>query len=177
MKKATEIADFALKILSCLAIIGAGVWALWVFWLGGSTDWQDNITLETQVLPYHDDLRLLVVHAKSKNPRSATFELNDSKKDSYELRVRKLSADAKVGTVFHGDDGDLIAKIDLLKLAGGNYEFLPSAEMEDVQTIVLQAGSTVSVTAEMKIHTGTRDKNGEPDIDENSTSAIVHIEP
>ncbi|SED35176.1 hypothetical protein SAMN02787142_3020 [Burkholderia sp. WP9] len=37
---------------------------------------QDNITLETQVLPYHDDLRLLVAHAKSKNPRNATFELD-----------------------------------------------------------------------------------------------------
>ncbi|MGF6723796.1 hypothetical protein P3T43_003151 [Paraburkholderia sp. GAS41] len=177
MKKLTEFADVALKLLSCLAIIGAGVWALWVFWLGGSTDWQDNITLETQVLPYHDDLRLLVVHVKSRNPRSATFELDDSKKDSFELRVRKLSSDAKVGTVFHEDEGDLIAKVDLLKLAGGDYEFLPSAEMDDMQTIVLPAGSTVSVIAEMKIHTGTRDKNGEPDIDANSTSAIVHIEP
>lgn len=177
MRKITEFADLALKVLSCLAIIGAGVWALWVFWLGGSTDWQNNITLETQVLPYHDDLRLLVVHVKSKNPRSATFELDASKKDSYELRVRKLAADAKAGTVFHEDEGDLIASADLLKLAGGDYEFLPGAEMDDMQTIVLPASSTVSVIAEMKIHTGTRDKNGEPDVDENATSAIVHIEP
>lgn len=177
MKKVTEFADLAVKILSCLAIIGAGVWALWVFWLGGSTDWQNNITLETQVLPYHDDLRLLVVHVKSKNPRSASFELDDSKKDSFELRVRKLPGAAKVGTVLHEDEGDLIARIDLLKLAGGDYEFLPSAEMDDMQVIVLSAGSTVSVIAEMKVHTGTRDKNGQPDFDENATSAIVHIEP
>ncbi|MBC8732610.1 hypothetical protein [Paraburkholderia sp. UCT2] len=177
MKRATEIADLALKVLSCLAIIGAGGWAAWVFWLGGSTDWQDNITLETEVLPYHDDLRLLVIHAKSKNPRNATFELDSTQHDSYQMRVRKLASDAKAGTVFHEDDGDVIASIDLLKLAGDNYEFLPGAEMDDMQTIVLPLGTTVQVIAEMKIHTGARDAHGQPDMDENATSTVVHIAP
>ncbi|OJA61088.1 hypothetical protein [Burkholderia ubonensis] len=177
MKRATEIADLVLKVLSCFAIIGAAGWAVWVFWLGGSTDWQDNITLDTQVLPYHDDLRLLVIHAKSKNPRNATFELDSTKHDSYQMRVRKLASDAKAGTVFHEDDGDLIANIDLLKLAGDNYEFLPGAEMDDMQTIVLPLGTTVQVIAEMKIHTGTRDARGQPNIDENAASTVVHIAP
>ncbi|MFL9961344.1 hypothetical protein PQR02_09570 [Paraburkholderia sediminicola] len=162
MKRIAEIADLALKVLSCVAIVCAGIWALYTFRLGGSTDWQDNITLETQVLPYHDDLRLLVVHVKSKNPRNATFELDSTQHDSYQLRVRKLATDAKAGTVFHEDEGDLIASIDLLKLAGDNYEFLPSAEMDDMQTIVLPVGSTVQVIAEMKIHTGTTDNTVSP---------------
>lgn len=109
------------------------------------------------MLPNHVELRLLVVHVTSKNPRSATLELDAGKKDSYQLRVHKLSADAKIRTVFHEDEGDLIAMIDLLKLTSGGYEFLPSAEM--------------------RIHTGDRNKNGEADVDENSTSAIEHIEP
>ncbi|CAD6533052.1 hypothetical protein ACFQ3P_14450 [Paraburkholderia sabiae] len=177
MKRAIEIADFALKVLSCLAIIGAAGWAVWVFWLGGSTDWQDNITLETEVLPYHDDLRLLVIHAKSKNPRNATFELNSTKHDSYQMRVRKLASDAKAGTVFHEDQGDVIASIDLLKLAGDDYEFLPGAEMDDMQTIVLPLGTTVQVIAEMKVHTGARNTHGQPDVDENATSTVVHVAP
>ena len=177
MKRTIEIADLALKVLSCLAVIGAGAWAVWVFWLSGSTDWQNNITLETQVLPYHDDLRLLVVHVKSKNPRTSTFVLESNQHDSFDLRVRKLAADAKAGTVFHEDEGELIASADLLKLAGDSYEFLPNAEMDDMQTIVLPVGTTVSVIAEMKIHTGTRDKRGEPDIDENATSTVVRVEP
>ncbi|VWD37270.1 hypothetical protein BLA17378_07777 [Burkholderia aenigmatica] len=177
MKKITEIADFTFKVLSCLAIIGAGGWAVWGFWLGGWTDWQDNITLETQVLPYRDDLRLLVVHAKSKNPRNATFELDSMKHDSYQMRVRKLPSDAKAGAVFHEDEGELIADIDLLKLAGDSYEFLPSAEMDDMQTIVVPAGTTVQVIAEMQIHTGGRDKHGQPDIDKNATSTVIHIGP
>ncbi|CAJ7135471.1 Uncharacterised protein [Burkholderia pseudomallei] len=177
MKRATEIADLALKVLSCLAIIGTAGWAVWVFWLGGSTDWQDNITIETEVLPYRDDLRLLVIHAKSKNPRNTTFELDSMKHDSYQMRVRKLASDAKAGTVFNEDDGDVIASIDLLKLAGDNYEFLPGAEMDDMQAIVLPLGTTVQVIAEMKIHTGVRDAHGQPDIDENTTSTVVHIAP
>jgi len=177
MKRASEIAELLLKTLSCVAIIGGGVWALWGFWLGGSTDWQDNISLETQVLPYRDNLRLLVVHVKSKNPRNTTFELDSNLHDSYQLRVRRLAGDGKVGTVFHEDEGDLIASADLLKLAGDNYKFLPNAEMDDMQTIVLPVGSTVSLTAEMQIHTNTNDNHGNPDTDSNSTSAVVRIEP
>jgi len=177
MKKAIEIADLTLKILSCAAIVGAGCWALWVFWLSGSTDWQANVTLETQVLPYHDNLRLLVVHAKAKNPRNTTFELVSKEHDSYWLRVRKVPADAKAGTVFHEDEGDMIADIDLLKLAGDNYEFLPNAEMDDMQTIVVSVGTTVSIIAEMQIHTGALDAHGQPDTDSNAASALVRVEP
>jgi hypothetical protein len=74
-------------------------------------------------------------------------------------------------------EGDLIADIDLLKLAGDNYEFLPNAEMDDMQTVVVPVGTTVSIIAEMKIHTGTHDERGQPDTDTNATSALVRIAP
>jgi hypothetical protein len=45
-------------------VIGAGASAVWLFILGGSTGWQANITIDTQALPYHDGLRLLVVHGE-----------------------------------------------------------------------------------------------------------------
>lgn len=72
MIKITELADVSLKVLSCTAILGAGGWAVWNFWLAGSTDWQSNLAIETQVLPYSGDKRLLVVHVKTKNPRTST---------------------------------------------------------------------------------------------------------
>ncbi|WP_118181408.1 hypothetical protein [Paraburkholderia phosphatilytica] len=177
MKRAIEISDLALKTLSCIAILCAGGWALWVFWLGGATDWQANIAVDTQVLPYRDDLRLLVVHVKAKNPRSTSFDLDSTQHDSYTLRVRKIATDGKAGTVFHEDEGDLIASIDLLKLASGNYEFLPGAEMDDMQTIVLPAGSTITLTADMELHTGSVDEHGNPDTDSNGASTVVRIEP
>lgn len=177
MKRTIEVADLVLKILSCVAILGAGGWALYTFWLGGANNWQSNVTIETQVLPYRDDLRLLVVHVKAKNPRTATFELESRLHDSYALRVRKIADAAKVGAVFYEDTGDVLADIDLLAHVGGDYEFVPGAEMDDMETIVLPVGTTVSLKADMQMHNGTLDKRGNPDTDTNGASAVVRIAP
>ncbi|KWB49159.1 hypothetical protein WL35_07935 [Burkholderia ubonensis] len=174
MKK-IEIADFVIRLLTLLAVVCGGLWAWYLYVESGATDWQNNITIKTEVLPYHDDLRLLVVHVQSKNPRPTKFELENSKHDSFELRVHTLPAGATVGKVFDEDEGDLLAHADLLKSAGGDYVFLPQAEMHDMRAIVVKANTWVSVIADMKIHTGTRNVHGQPDIDENSTSAVVYI--
>jgi hypothetical protein len=177
MQRATEITDLFLKVLSCLAIVAGGLWAFFQFDIGGATDWQCNVSIETQVLPYSDDTRLLVVHVKSKNPRNATFELFSKDHDSFLLRVRKIDPRSKVGTVFPEDKGNLIATVDLLAHAGGDYQFVPGAEMDDMQAIVVPVGTTVSLTAEMGMHTGSVDEHGKPDTDTNGASALVSIEP
>ncbi|MGF6814006.1 hypothetical protein OKW33_000812 [Paraburkholderia atlantica] len=177
MKSATEIADLCLKVLSCLAILVAGAWGLWVFWVGGADEWQCNVAIETQVLPYSDDMRLLVVHVKSKNPRNTTFELIDKDHDSFVLRVRKLAPNAKAGTVFPENEGELLATVDILARLGGDYEFVPGAEMDDMQAIVVPVGTIVSLAADMEMHTGTLDRHGKPETDTNGVSAVVHVGP
>lgn len=69
LKQATEIADLVLKICSILALIVGGVWAYYQFNLSGAGDWAITLNISTKVLPYHDNLSLLVVHVKTKNPR------------------------------------------------------------------------------------------------------------
>jgi len=64
LEKSIEVADLTLKILSCFAVIGAGRIGGLDIHLGGSTGWQANITIDTQALPYRDELRLLVVHGE-----------------------------------------------------------------------------------------------------------------
>lgn len=93
------------------------------------------------------------------------------------LRVRKIAPDAWAGTVFPEDQGNLIATVDLLARAGGDYEFLPGAEMDDMQAIVVPVGTTVSLTAEMEMHTGTMDEHGKPETDTNGASTVVHVGP
>jgi hypothetical protein len=178
MKKAIEIADLALKVLSCLAIIAGGVWAYYQFDIGGSTNWQNNLTLDTQVLPYHGDLRLLVVHVKSKNPRSVEFDLVKKDGDSFVLRVQRMSDDAQADTILEPDRRNVIVPdIDLMARTGGEYDFAPNAEMDDMRTIVLKVGSTVVLTADMETNNGTLDEHGKPDHDFISASAVVHIAP
>lgn len=127
------------------------------------------------MLPYHDNLRLLVVHVESKNPRPNKFELRSDHHDSFELRVRRLSPNATEGKVFKEDEGDLIARADLLALADGDYEFLPAAEMDDMQVVVVKEDTWVSIFADMKINNSPPDAKGKPDYDENAVSAVVYI--
>jgi hypothetical protein len=169
VKRATEIADLSLKILSCLAIIGAGGWALWIFGLSGSRDWQLNLTMDANVLPYQDNLCLVVVHVHVRNPRPVTFQLDSKAHDTYELRVRQIGAGKAANAVIDEDTGTVLAKADLMAGAGNLYEFLPGAEMDDMRIFVLPAGSTVAITAEVKQH------KGEPDEDSNSVSTVVHV--
>lgn len=179
MKTQFEKADFLLRLLTFIALVVGGTWALHLYRLSGSDDWGINISLETKVLPYHDKLRLLVVHVKSKNPRNVNVELLSKLGDSYTLRVRRLPPDAKDGTVFEEDQGNLnlISKIDLMKSAEGDYEILPGAEMDDMRVFVLPIGTTVSLYADMERHNGEVDKNGKPDTDFEGASTVVHIEP
>lgn len=174
MKKAIDIADLIVKCLSSLAIIVGGYWAYYQFDLGGAKGWEDNMSIQTQVMPYHDNLRLLVVHVKSKNPRNVKFELN--KPDgSFELLVHKIPDELKSGAVTLEDEGEVLAKVNLLPEDG--YEFLPNAEYDDMATIVLPVGITVSLTANMGIVNGTLTKDRKPDFDFVSASTVVRVEP
>jgi hypothetical protein len=177
MKASFEKADFILRVLTFVALIAGGGWAIYQYELAGATDWTNNVTLDTKVLPYRDDLRLLVVHVRSKNPRNYEFRLRSKDGDSFELRFHRIATDKKEKTVIDEDEGELLAKIDLMRNTGGEYLLLPGAEMDDMRTLVVPAGSIVSMTAEMQIHDGTTDKHGKPDVDFISASTVVRVEP
>lgn len=176
MKISIEKADFVLRLLTFLALVVGGLWAMYQYKLAGSDGWTNNVRLETKVLPYHDNLRLLVVHVRSKNPRNYAFELDSKQGDSFKLRFRKLAADMKEKTVIDEDSGDLIHEGDLLKEIGGEYWFAPGAEMDDMRAIVLPAGTIVMLTAEMQVHNGTLDAHAKSDVDFISASTVARIE-
>ncbi len=176
MRFSIEKADFALRLLTFFTILAGGGWAIYQYQIAGATDWADNITIETKVLPYHDNLRLLVIHVKSKNPRNYEFDLDANDGDSYELRIRKVAMDAKAETIIGEDQGELIQKVDILKESGGAYEFLSDLEMDDMRSIVLPVNSIVQLTAEMHIHTGETGDDGKPDTDFVSASTVVRVE-
>ena len=174
-----EKIELALKILTFIALVSGGLWAFYLYHQAGADEWQNNVTLETKVLPYHDDLRLLVVHVISKNPRSSKFTLDVKHGDIFKLRIQKIPMDSKAGTVIseNEDEANLIETIDLLGNDSGEYELLPNAELDDMNSIVLPVHTMVQVTAEMEIPNGDIDKDGKPDTDYISRSTAVRIEP
>jgi len=167
-----QAADVTLKIFSCAAIIATGIWAYYQFDLKGADDWVVNITIATEILPYEENLRLLVVHIKTKNPTSATLNV-EKDKGSFDLIVHKLPRGLKVGTALDEMAGDEIAKVHLLE---DDMEMLPNAEFDTTETIVVPAGATLSVTATLENMNGTLTKEGKPDHDFVSASTVVHLE-
>jgi hypothetical protein len=142
----TPIVELILKLASIVAIGVAGYWAWYQFDLGGNNGWMVNLSMTTEVLPYKGDLRLLVVHVRSKNPRNSTIEFIQGEHDSYDLTVRKLP-EVKAGKEMNIDKGELITKIDFMPTDALSYMFLPNAEFDDMATIVLPVGSVVSLSA------------------------------
>ncbi len=173
MKNAASVLDLVQKALTCVAFVVGGLWAYFQFHIGGDDNWMNNLSLQTEVLPYKGDLRLLVVHIKSKNPRPVKFELNKPN-DSFTLTVRELPFDLKSGNAISGDAGKIIGKpIDLLAVTG--EDLMPNAEFDDMTGIILPACALVSLTADMEIGNGTKDKTGKPDRDTVSAATIVRV--
>lgn len=164
-----DIADFCLKTLSATAILIGGCWAIYKYMVGGSASWMNNISLDTEVLPYRDNLRLLVIHVRSTNPRTSKFEF-DEQNATFKLDIRQIPGDRDARTIFDEEGGQSIASIDLLQGTGG-YEMLPGAAMDDMRTMVLPVGTTVSMTAELRIRRWWQREG-----DFISTSSVVLIE-
>lgn len=159
-----SIADPISKWAATLAVVGAGAWAYYQFILGGATDWAINLSLSTEIVRYHDDLALLVVHVRAKNPRTGEVTLAPGV-DKYELRVRKMPQDRPSGTVMAPEHGvELVPVINMLPKDG--YTFAPGADFDDVTSIVVPFGTVVALTADM-------DYAG----DYVSTSQIVLVQP
>lgn len=140
--------DLILKWLQIAAILVAGAWAYYQFFLSGSNDWMINLELVTEVIPYGKDMRLMVVHVKSKNSRNT--ELSFDKHDGeFVLEVRQVPSGRKANSLITPEAGELIATYDLMPKDG--YVFLPNAEFDDMVGVVLPANSMVALKARLVV--------------------------
>jgi len=141
-------ADLMLKVVSIIAFVVAAGWAYHQYWLAGSDDWMVNLEIQTEVLPYKDDLRMLVVHVKSKNPLNRSIEFDKAENDSYTLTVRKVVTGLKAGATVDLDKGESIGEVDLMP-TDGVYSFAPNAELDDVEAFILPVNTLVSLSVEL----------------------------
>ncbi|KVD91333.1 hypothetical protein WS63_11470 [Burkholderia stagnalis] len=150
-----------------MTLIVGGLWAYYQFVVAGASDWAINLSVSTEVIPYHDDLALLVVHVRSKNPRSSEVDV-EPPDGKFRLTIRELPKAKQKGSIIDPDDpADAHAftkTIDLLPKDG--YVFAPGADFEDATSVVLPLGTKVWVSARL-------DFSG----DYVSTSDIAIVEP
>ena len=140
-------ADLILKVVSTIAFAVAALWGYSQYKLAGGDDWMINLDIQTEVFPYKDDLRILAVHVKSRNPRNIRMEFDKGNRDAYNLIVRKIPAELKAGVVAEIDKGDLIGKVDLMP--DGVYSFVQNGEFDDMAVFILPVSTVVSLSAEL----------------------------
>lgn len=137
--------------LGTIAAIGGAVFAYYQFVLAGASDWAINLSMSTEVIHYHDNLALLVVHVRSKNPRNSEVDV-EPPNDIFELEVKRVPDGKPSGSVINpeddGDPRDRIQAINLLPKEG--YVFAPGADFDDVRSVVLPLGSKVLLSVKLK---------------------------
>jgi len=153
-KSPRETIDFSLRIISCVLTLGAviigGFWTYHQYSLAGEDGWSINLSLETEVLPYRDNLRLLVVHVVSKNARPYASHMNIKDRDSFKLLFREIPTDLKEGVIINDDKIPPTKSADILTEGGGEYSFLPSSELRDTRTFIVSKDKIIAVTAEIQ---------------------------
>ncbi|WP_133662137.1 hypothetical protein [Paraburkholderia sp. BL10I2N1] len=163
---ADPVSKWAITLGTIAAISGA-TFAYYQFKIAGGSDWAVNLSLSTEVVPYQDNLGLLVVHVRSTNARASEVDV-EPPADSFKLTVKLVPDGLASGNVINPDDDSdahhLIPPIDLLPKEG--YVFAPGADFEDVRGIVVPLGSKMSITAKL-IHDG----------DDVSASSFLTVEP
>ena len=141
-------ADLILKAVSTIAFLVAGYWAYGQYKSAGGDNWMVNLEIQTEILPYKDDLRMLVVHMKSKNPWNRLIEFDKAENDSYTLTARKVATGLKAGATVDLDKGESIGEIDLMP-TDSVYSFVPNAELDDVKAFILPVNTLVSLSVEI----------------------------
>ena len=136
LQQARDWSDFVLKVCSIVAILAAGAWAFFQFRVTGTTESNIQLTVSTEVLPYGEGTRLLVVHAKPKNLGKVPVEI---KKTSFPLVVRAVPSTEKAGPIFLSKLPESF-KIDILQRFPEGYLLEPGVEYDEIFPVVVPLG-------------------------------------
>lgn len=137
-------------VVTLASLLVTGGWGYYRWRVAGADDWMVNLDMTTEVLPYpgSDDLRLLVIHVRSKNSTANEVEFN-ARDATFTLTANRLplglKADSKLSPADQRDA--IVPPFDLMAESGGGYDFMPNAEFEDTEAIVVKAKTTVRLTA------------------------------
>ncbi len=164
--------DIALKLVSISAIVVTGCWAYYRFDLSGNDDWVVNMRMRSEVLPYNENSRLLVVHLDATNPTTTTVNVERGK-GGFKITLRKIPSDRKPGAVLDDDtSSEIIAERNLLAT---DVELLPNATFGYTEGFVVPLGQEVYIEAVMERSNGNSKKNDSENSDFVTANDIVNI--
>ena len=140
MQKWRDGADFVLKAVAIVAIVLGMVAAYYRFGGLRAPDASMQLSISTEVLPYSDEARLLVVHARPRNTGTTSVELG---KAGFPVSVVSLPNNLKAGTIDVDNElakAPLKYKVDILSRFPGGYVIDPGFEYDELFVVVVPPG-------------------------------------
>jgi hypothetical protein len=150
-----------------------GWWAYHNFSITDTAEWNPEIRVSADVLPYDSNSSLLVVHVKPKNIGKVPIELQGGVKDG-DISVTVSSIPSKQG-LGRINETELM-KVDEIKSfvneLGGDYILEPGVEYDDLKFFVVSKDRLYFVSAQLNL---PYDGDNPDDGDEVDGSTVVQV--
>ncbi len=143
IQKAKDWADLVLKVMSIAAIIVAGAWAYYQFWVTDTTDSNIELGISTEVLQYSGNDRLLIIHVRPKNIGKVLVS-----PEHLTISVKNLPTDLKLGAVDLGKQKERYST-DILNNYKDGYDLEPGVLYDEVVALIVPKGIILSVYSEI----------------------------
>lgn len=148
LQKARDWVDLILKVMSILAIIVAGSWAIYQFEITETNASNIQLTISTEVLKYSGNNRLLLIHVHPKNigkvlvsPKLLTVTVSD------------LPINLKPGVIELAKLNERY-KTDILDRFKGGYDLEPGVEYDEVVVLIVPKDTFYSVYGVLEFSEG-----------------------
>jgi hypothetical protein len=155
--------------VTIVSILVGGWWAYHNFSITDTAEWNPEIRVSTDVLPYDSNSSLLIVHVKPKNIGNVPIELHGGVKGG-DISVRVLLMPTKHG-LGRIDQSQLtkVENIDevknFVKEFGGEYTLEPGVEYDDLLYFVVPKDRLYVVCAKLNLPQETESLDDENEVD------------
>lgn len=149
MTIAKDLADLVLKVLSSIAIVVAGIWALYQYFGTDSDASNIQLTVTSEVKPYGEGQRLLVLHVRPKNIGKVPVTPG---KAGLMIATRQIPLGLS-GVVDIGKQ-PISFRTNLLSHYPDGYLMEPGIEYDEVLALVVPKGAVIAAEAELDLGDG-----------------------
>jgi len=137
----TEYADFWAKVLTSVAIIAGGSWTLYLTGITSVFESNIELSITTEVLPYTDSLRLLVVHVRPKNVGKVTVEIGGRRAGKFRVSVKSLPENTVAGQWIAAESTPMLTEVDILRHHPDGYAIEPAGGYDEVEALPVRDGT------------------------------------
>lgn len=159
--------------VTIVSIFVGGWWAHHNFSITDTAEWNPEIRVSAEVLPYDVNSSLLVVHVKPKNIGKVPIELHGGVKGGdIIVKVSSMPSKHGMGRINENELANVVEIKGYVEEFGGDYLLEPGVEYDDLHYFIVPKNKLYVVNAELDL---PNDGKNLKDRDEVDVSTVVRI--